>query len=52
MFPFANVVHFFTHKFPGLGRRRFALPPVTPGTFESLFFWHIFYLSLFTVHFY
>jgi len=40
MFAFANVVHFFAHEFSGLSRCRFALPPVTPGPFESLFFWH------------
>jgi hypothetical protein len=40
MLALANVVHFFPHKFPGLSRGRFALPPVTPGPLESLFFWH------------
>jgi len=40
MFPFANVVHLFAHKFSGLSRWSFALSPVTPGPFESLFFWH------------
>jgi hypothetical protein len=40
MFAFANVVHLFAHEFSGLSRRRFALPPVAPGPFESLFFWH------------
>src|SRR5262249_3461663 len=34
------MVHLFAHKFSGLRRCRFALPPVTPGPFESLFFWH------------
>jgi hypothetical protein len=42
MFAFANVMHFFPHKFSGLSRCRFALPPVTPGPVESLFFWHSF----------
>jgi hypothetical protein len=40
MLALANVVHFFPHKFPGLSRCRFALPSVTPGPLESLFFWH------------
>jgi hypothetical protein len=40
MLALANVVHFFAHKFSGLSRCGFALPSVTPGTFESLFFWH------------
>jgi hypothetical protein len=40
MFTFADMVHFFAHNFSGLSRCGFALPPVTPGSFESLFFWH------------
>jgi hypothetical protein len=45
VFALANVVHFFAHEFSGLCRCGFALPPVTPGPFESLFFWHIFVLA-------
>jgi hypothetical protein len=51
MFTFANVVHFFTHKFSGLIRRGFALPPVAPGPFESLFFWHSYCFRLQTTSF-
>jgi hypothetical protein len=40
MLALADVMHLFAHEFSGLGRCRFALPPVAPGTFESLFFWH------------
>lgn len=46
MFALANVVHFFAHKFSGLCGCGFALPPVAPGTFECLFFWHTYYLVL------
>jgi hypothetical protein len=51
MFTLANVVHLFTHKFPGLSRCRFALPPVTPGPFKSLFFWHNYRCRLETISF-
>jgi hypothetical protein len=42
MFALPNVMHFFAHEFSGLCRCGFALPSVTPGPFESLFFWHTF----------
>lgn len=50
MFALANVVHFFAHKFSGLSGCGFALPPVTPGTFKSLFFWHTYYSVLTSIH--
>jgi hypothetical protein len=51
MFPLPNVMHFFAHEFSGLRRCGFALPPVTPGPFESLFFWHTFMIWFVTVYF-
>ena len=40
MLALADVVHLFPNKFPRLRGRRFALPPVAPGPFDGLFFWH------------
>jgi hypothetical protein len=35
MFPFAYVVKFFTHKFPGLGGRRFSFPRISLRPFDG-----------------
>jgi len=40
MFSFANMLHLFTHKFPGLSRRGFPLPFIFAGPFDDIFFWH------------
>ena len=40
MFSFANVFHFFAHKFPGLGGRGFPFPFVLAGLLDDIFFWH------------
>ena len=40
MFSFANVFHFFAHKFPGLSGRRFPFPLIFAGPLDHIFFWH------------
>jgi hypothetical protein len=40
MFAFANVMHFFPHKFTSLGAGSFALPAIPAGPFKGLFLWH------------
>ena len=40
MFALANMVHFFTHKLPGLRRGRFSLAFVAEGPFERLLLRH------------
>jgi hypothetical protein len=40
VFAFANVMHFFAHKFSGLRRSGLALPPVATGASERLLFRH------------
>jgi hypothetical protein len=40
MFAFPNVFHFFAHKLPRLGGRRFAFALILVRTFNCFFFWH------------
>ena len=40
MFSFANVFHFFAHKFPGLSGRRFPFPLIFAGPVDHIFCWH------------
>ncbi len=40
MFPLANVLHLFAHKFPRLGGGRFAFLLIFARPLERFFFWH------------
>src|SRR5213592_2102381 len=40
MFPLANMLHLFPHKFPGLCGRRFTFAFVFLSPFDCFFFWH------------
>ena len=40
MFPLANMLHLFPHKFARLGRWRLSFPRIFPGSFNCFLFWH------------
>jgi hypothetical protein len=40
VFAFANVFHFFAHKFARLSGRRFAFTLFFVRSFDCFFFWH------------
>lgn len=40
MFPFAHVLDFLAHKFPGLRTRRVSLASVLPGSFDRFLLPH------------
>jgi hypothetical protein len=40
MFALANVLHLLSHEFAGLRRRRFALPFISLGSFDSFLLGH------------
>ena len=40
MLAFADVLHFFAHKFSRLRRHRLSLPRVFARPFDCFFFWH------------
>jgi hypothetical protein len=47
MLSFANVVHFFAHKFASLRAGRFAFLFVSLGPFNYFLFWHVTLLDKF-----
>ena len=46
MFPLANMLNLFPHKFARLGRWRFSFTRIFPGSFNCFLFWHSKMVSL------
>ena len=46
MFPLANMLHLFAHKFGRLGRWRLSFTRIFPGSFNCFLFWHSKMVSL------
>jgi hypothetical protein len=46
MFPLANMLHLFPHKFARLGRWRLSFTRIFPGSFNCFLFWHSKMVSL------
>jgi hypothetical protein len=46
MFPLANMLHLFPHKFARLSRWRLSFTRIFPGSFNCFLFWHSKVVSL------